>query len=172
MISVKEGGLEFEFPDGISATKFDSWSFYRHQFQKICGGTKAVDIVATDGRSVWLLEIKDYRTSPRRKSLELGDEIARKVRDTLAGLTAAAANALDESERDLARRAICATAKIRIVVHLEQVRHPSRLLQKVEVFADLTQKLRQLLKSVDPHPMVVDIAVSGGCPWIVRSVRR
>ena len=53
-----------------------------------------MDILAQDpAATLWLLEIKDYRRSPRTKAIGLADEVALKVRDSLALLVAAAMSA-------------------------------------------------------------------------------
>ena len=81
-----EGQLKFTFAENCHASKYDEWSFYRNQFQNICGGSKAVDILCLSQHTIWLIEIKDFRVHRRTKSEDIGDEIAIKVRDTLAGL--------------------------------------------------------------------------------------
>lgn len=48
-------GLEFEFPDGWSVSKYDEWKFYRHQFQPQMTGLKAVDLVAVNGSEAYLI---------------------------------------------------------------------------------------------------------------------
>src|SRR2546425_1163608 len=96
MPSITEGALTFQFPDGWQATKFDDWRFYRNQFQKVCGA-KAIDmlVIASD-HCMWVIEVKDYRVHPRTKTIALPDEVACKVRDSLAALVAARVNANDE----------------------------------------------------------------------------
>ncbi|MGO9811146.1 MAG: hypothetical protein ACLP53_10250 [Isosphaeraceae bacterium] len=131
MQSLTEGRLTFKFPDGVEAAKLDDWRFYRNQFQKLgatlrvpcghCGaelrckqcesaktlGIKSVDFLVVDTKgSCWLIEVKDYRTTRRTKTVDLADEIARKVRDSLAMLAAASRNASHAEERDLARAAL------------------------------------------------------------------
>ncbi len=54
-------------------------------------GTKAVDIVASHGDQVYLIEVKDFRryrieNKRRLRDGDLALEVARKVRDTVAGL--------------------------------------------------------------------------------------
>lgn len=39
-------GLNFDFPDGWQAGKYDEWSFYRKQFLKQGNGISAVDVLA------------------------------------------------------------------------------------------------------------------------------
>ncbi|MFO1416251.1 MAG: hypothetical protein U1F28_03705 [Acinetobacter sp.] len=96
-----EGQLTFSFTEP-NATKYDEWSFYRNQFNAVCGGTKAVDLLYLEQQNFWLIEIKDYRQHTRTKTIDLADEIALKVRDTLAGLVAAQVNANEQIERDFA----------------------------------------------------------------------
>ena len=44
---------------------------------------------------------------------------------------------------------------LRVILHIEQARTRSRLNPHVFKYRDLEQKLKQLLKAVDPHPEVV-----------------
>ena len=88
-----EGHLACTFPDDWDVTKYDDWMFYRNRFIGVCGGSKAVDYLAYDlsNRTLWLIELKDYRQFRRTKddTISLWDEMAIKVRDTLAGIVAA-----------------------------------------------------------------------------------
>ena len=137
-----EGQLTFSFTEP-NATKYDEWSFYRNQFNAVCGGTKAVDLL--------YLEQQNTRT----KTIDLADEIALKVRDTLAGLVAAQVNANEQIERDFAKEAL-KKKRIRVVLHLEQPIHTSRLFPRAINPADVKLKLRQKVRAIDTHPLVVD----------------
>lgn len=53
MPSITEGKLTFAFPDGWDASQYDRWSYYRNQFIKVCGGTKAIDILALEPNACW-----------------------------------------------------------------------------------------------------------------------
>ena len=66
MPTVIKGNLSFQFPTDWRAEKFDESGFYRNQFQRVCGGAKAVDILALGpDRSAWFIEIKIIKgTSP------------------------------------------------------------------------------------------------------------
>ena len=167
MPSITEGALTFQFPDGWQITKFDTWSFYRNQFQKVCGGAKAIDMLAiASNRCVWAIEVKDYRGHPRTKTIELTDEVAYKVRDSLAALVAARINANDPEEKAMSNAAL-ACNRIRVVLHLEQPAKHSKLFPRAIDPAQVTQKLRQLLKAIDPHPQVVAIGRLGDVGWSV-----
>ena len=120
MTRLTEGRLAHTFNTGWIATKYDNWSFYQNHFKDSCAGNKAVDFVALESSSktLWLIELKDYRQHRRQKSIALHEEIAMKVRDSLAGLFAAARYRSDHTEKDVAKA--CLSAKlIRIVLHLE-----------------------------------------------------
>lgn len=155
MQEINEGRLRFLFPDNTVATKYDDWSFYRNQFNSAFGGTKAIDIVHVDSLQTWLIEIKDYRVDRRTKAIEIGDEIALKVRDTLAGLAAAKCMANDNDEKKAASKAL-EKNRIRVLLHIEQPLKHSKLFPKVFDPSKILQKLKHLLKAVDAHPRVVD----------------
>lgn len=150
-----EGALTFTFPNRSIASKYDDWSHYRNQFQATCGGSKAVDLVYADGKVAWLIEIKDFRQHKRTKVIDLPNEIAIKVRDTVAGLVSARFHATDAEEKRCAKE-LLRSSKIRIVCHIEQPAKHSRLFPRAINPSDLAFKLRTLIKAIDPHPAVVD----------------
>lgn len=164
MTTLVEGGITFVFPDGCTAWKYDTWPFYRNQFQHVAA-SKAVDFVCVDATAAWLIEVKDYRGQARTKPMELHDEVAAKVRDTLAGL-AAAAGATEAAAKQVAQRTL-AKRRWRVVLHLRQRSGATRLKPKVFDPATLRDKLRRVLKAVDPHALVVE---GDACvvPWAVR----
>ncbi len=150
-----EGSLTFDFPANSMASKYDDWAHYRKQVQLACGGHKAVDLVYICANTLWLIEVKDYRNYPRTKVMNLADEVALKVRDTLAGLVSAHCHASDADERKFARKSL-RCKKIRVVCHLEQPAQNSRLRPTPIDLSKVQLKLRTLLKCFDPHPAVVD----------------
>ena len=159
--------LKLLFPDHCEAVRYDTWDFYRKSFQSIVSGTKAVDILCIAQDASWLIEVKDYRQHPRTKPIDLGDEVARKVRDTLSGLAAASANAQDSGERGLAIRAL-AKQRWRVALHLEQ-QTGSALRPQAINSADVLQKLRRQLKAIDAKPLVLNRQTSNLAePWTVQ----
>ena len=167
MSSITEGALTFQFPDDWLIAKFDAWSFYRNQFQQVCGGAKAIDMFAiASDHCVWAIEVKDYRGHRRVKTIELTDEVACKVRDSLAALVAARINANDQGEKQISSAAL-ACNRIRVVLHLEQPTKHSKLFPRAIDPAQVTQKLKQLLKAIDPHPQVVAIGCLRDVGWSV-----
>jgi hypothetical protein len=167
-IVLTEGALTFTFDAGAHASKYDDWAFYREQFQQRCfKDNKAVDLLCELNRSAWLIEVKDYRVNRRTKAMDLADEVAIKVRDTLAGLVAASVGASDRAERDFARRMVNAR-RMRVVCHIEQPAKASRLRPRVIEPDKLTLKLRMLLKALDAHPIVMERSnTANALPWTV-----
>ncbi len=121
MIRLVEQKLEHTFEAEWTASKYDEWPFYRKHFQwswaKDEPGNKSVDFVAIDpaGDSLWLIELKDYRLYQREKEIPLPDEIAFKVRDSLAGLFAAAKHDAHHAHAADAQRSLQAK-RIRVVL--------------------------------------------------------
>lgn len=189
MTEITEGRLTFQFPEGWNVTKYDDWSFYKNQFQKLggivvpcskprCSGTftcdqcdtkysgvKAIDILAIE-RTVccWCIEIKDYRSNRRTKVIQLADEIALKVRDTLSALAAARINANDADEQQAASDAL-RCPRIRVVLHLEQPPTPSRLFPRTIDPANVLQRMKQLMKCFDAHPLVIESSDMRDVEW-------
>lgn len=152
---IQEDRLTLTFPPGAQASKYDGWSHYRNQFNSAFGGTKAVDCVYAAADTAWLIELKDYRIHPRTKAIDLPLEVAIKVRDTLAGLVSAGINANDADEQRMAK-ALLRKPRLRVVLHLEVPDKQSRLRPSSIDRVAVQQKLKQLIRSIDPHPAVVD----------------
>ena len=164
-----EGKLKFTFTKSCRASKYDEWSFYKNQFQSVCDGSKAVDIICLNDHIIWLIEVKDYRIHCRTKPIDIGDEIAVKVRDTLVGLVAAKINANAQDEKQFAIAALQDSKKICVVLHLEQPKNPSRLFPKVINPASVKTKLKQRLKAIDAHPLIVDKNSLNNKHWTVEN---
>jgi hypothetical protein len=193
MLTITEGQLRFEFSDGWLASKFDEWTFYRCQFSCFaaakmhcskceinltcskCGskrvaGTKGVDILAiAPGLTCWQIEIKDYRQTRVSDFTFLADEVALKVRDTLSALVAASRNAGVSDERDAATQAL-ACPRFRVVLHLEQPKPNSIEQSNATRRSHVLQRLKQLVKAIDPRPLVVDKQDVNSLAWTVTQV--
>lgn len=167
MPTLQEGALTFDFPSHWKASKYDEWTYYRKHFGKIVSQTKAIDILAIDpGHTAWLIEIKDYSQNRRVKPLSLADEVAKKVKDSLAGIAGAAFNANNSNEQSMAQE-MFECAHIRVVLHLEQPKKHSRLRPRAIEPASVQMKLKQLVHSVDPHPKVVERRQMQNMQWSV-----
>lgn len=171
-MDIQEGALIFSFAtsDGSIASQYDTWAFYRNQFINVVNGTKAVDFIYFDStqKTAWLIEVKDYRHPDTKqvKPSELGEVVASKVRDTLAGLVAASCNANDPQEKSLAKQALKAK-KLRVVLHMEQNQRRQKFINP----ADVLLKLKQMLKAIDPHPSIVHKStLKTDMDWTVKSL--
>lgn len=166
MQQVSVDSLVFSFPDDWHVTKFDDWVYYRMQFQQEC--IKGIDLLAiAPNGTLWLIEGKDYRQHSRSSGKgPIDREIQFKVIDTLAALLPASLRANEMGERKIAADALHCK-KIRIVFHCEQPLHPSKLFPTSFDPADVQQRLRTLLKAIDPHMRVVNMC-SSKLLWTVR----
>lgn len=173
----KEDCLTFDFPDSWSVCRIGTTSFYKRHFQAFCTGCKEVDFALYDPKEkvLWFLEVKDYRVHQRTKLIDLADEIALKVRDSLALLRIAAVR--DETSigktnltaGEFAQQSAGAL-KLRVVLHCELPKQTSKLFPGVKENANLQDKLKRKLACVDPHPFVVDqYFTDSKCVWGVKT---
>ncbi|MBF0587298.1 hypothetical protein INT08_09675 [Prosthecochloris sp. N3] len=161
-------GLSFEFPDDWKVSKYDDWAFYRKQFSSSYRKYKALDLFAVaPDRTLWLIEAKDFRQHQRKKQVSLWEEMAQKVLDSLAAILPAKVNANDLDEKAFAQGCLDCH-RLRVVLHLEQPARHSKLFPRAFRPADVQQKMRQLLKPVDPHPKVVESTAMQGLQWQVK----
>ena len=169
MQNLNVDGLVFSFPADWVVGQYDDWSFYRNQFIKLWQGIKSLDLLAVSpDKTAWLIEVKDYRQNKRTKPSELSVEVAHKVFDTLAAMLPAKVHACESTEKALAT-AVCRANGLRVVLHLEQPRHGSKLFDRAINPANLTQQLRKLLKPIDAHPRVIDHLTKRGVAWQVHA---
>jgi cysteine--tRNA ligase len=165
---IQEDSLTFTFSENVDASKYDQWSHYRNQFKDKCSkDNKAVDFIAFEEKesTLWLCEIKDFRMGTRsRDKLPLEKEIAQKVRDTLAGIVSAKFRANDPDEKKFAENSL-KCKNIRVILHIEQ----SSEMRQIYDLKDLRDKLRKLLRAVDPHVDVKTTTQSNqnNVPWTI-----
>ncbi len=69
-------------------------------------------------------------------------------------------------------RAALRRSRLRVVLHIEQPRISSKLFARPFDPANVRQKMRQLLKAIDPHPCVVDMQRMSGLAWRVTPEER
>lgn len=174
MPTLQEGGLQFNFYPSHEVLKYDASRHFcevmrlRHR--------KGADFTAKKAGAhpqiLWIIEVKDFRTltrEPRQNNLRnLAQTVFEKVIDTRDGLADAAIHALDAGEKKFARRAAIA-GRIRVVLHLEPHTGPHSRLFPGNFSGGVLQKLRQLLRDVDPQPFVLNLASTprANVPWSV-----
>jgi hypothetical protein len=170
---VREKALTFAFSDEMAVVKFDAWPAFRTWANR-GGRRKGVDIVAHHGRTIWFVEVKDFRVqekSPRPpNSVQLAKTVDLKVRGSMAGLEHVSSIAGDSQDQQFAAGAVAARRR-RVALHVEPPIHGSRLFPSAIQIANILQRLRQLVKDVDPTPLVLQIRTTPdfGVPWTVRS---
>ncbi len=165
----------FTFTPTVAAQRYDTWQHYTAVWNA-SGGQKGVDVVAVENpaapTTTWLIEAKDFRiiTSPPKPSNITGlpQTVADKASHTLAGLADASAKGAVASEKKHATLAIAAPAK-RVVLHLEPHIGAHTALFPRAFAANVLQRLRQLVRAIDPNPLVLNVAntVAAGVPWTV-----
>jgi hypothetical protein len=161
MTIVIEKNLKFRFDaEWSTVIKWDKDSRYMQGIGKL-SGTKAVDILASRQSDILLVEIKDYRGSHAlRKALKNEDlvtAVARKIRDTIAGVVGAVYTRTNGQQcRPFVRNW---SAKLRVVVvlwleddvlsaSLSGTREKLRAAEMGTVTDQLKSKLRWLTGSV------------------------
>lgn len=160
-------GINFDFPDDWHVSKYDDWSFYRNRFSRMWSGIKSLDLLAIGPeKTAWLIEVKDYRVHQRTKPIDIADEVAHKIFDTLAALLPTKVNADDATEKSIAHEINKAT-RLRVILHLEEPAKHSKRFPRAINPANVRQKLRQLLKPIDAHPVVAESARMGTLEWRV-----
>jgi len=167
----QEGRIRFTFPEDWIVFRPGDSAYYKRRFQGFCGGCKEMDFVGWEPnhRTLWLLEVKDYTTDRRIKPSSIFDEVAVKVRDTLALLIAASVNANPDHAGTLAFSKSCLPPEsIRVVLHVEQASKPSKLFPAIKGMADAIQLLRSKLRCIDSHALVVSLDCPAKSPWVAE----
>lgn len=152
-----EDRIRLEFPDGWKVLRPAKGAYYKRHFQTFAGGCKEMDFILFEpvSRVLWLLEVKDYKTNRRVKPQCVFEEIAEKVRDSLALLLASSVRDDPSICGVRSFMDVCAIPnEIKVVLHLEQPSKPSKMFPGVKIDADATQKLRAKVRAVDPRARV------------------
>lgn len=171
----REGDFELSFDESWSSViKWDEENAYRDGIHRL-PSSRAVDFCGLRGDGLVLLELKDFRgarieNKPRLLGDDLHQEVATKVRDTLAGLIGAARMRQTEESlyRPLAGAAVAYEWPLRVILWIgeDRDRRPSA--------ADLnarTNRLKQLLRWLTARVQVDDIDGAGASRLGIR-VRR
>ncbi len=167
MPAIKEGNLTFSFEFG--AVKFDDSAFYRRQFVRIQNNIQAVDIVAVDNETAYLIEVKDY-THPDTENLTLKElirTIISKILLTLSAILPMKNNANVRAEKMIAEK-FSRADRISVIFHMELPPPRRTLRQSAFNIQNLQIQLRRKLRSVDPHLKIVSASNSEGLPWRVE----
>lgn len=167
-----EGQIRYDFPEEFSIVRLEDSTYYTKHWQHFAEqtggeGNKECDFIAFDPKSktLWLIEVKDYRAAFRTKPSELAVEFAQKCRDAIGCLFAIKLSGLAQAaEKDMIHCLLKAMV-VRCVLHVEQgVR--SRLFPQIIDPKTLKDLTRYRLRPLDPHALGGDADVlNGRVPW-------
>lgn len=168
---ILEGNLSFSFE--FDAIKFDDSSYYRKHFSKIKNEIAAVDILAVNSSTGYLIEIKDY-THPDTEELQLNElieTVVNKVLSTLSAILPMKNYASIPIEEKETVTLFSKANEIKVFLHLELPPPRSKLEQSTWDFQKIQMKLKNKLKPIDAHPKVVSktILKEKGFPWSVTN---
>lgn len=113
----------------------------------------------------WLIEAKDYTRGHATTTAAVADDVAQKVRDTLAGLAAARVHAVGDEKRHASEA--LSTARLRVIFHMELPPPASPQFAATLDQAAVLQQLRQRVRVIDPKLEVVDSGRINHLPWTV-----
>ncbi len=167
MATLHESNVDFTVAAGWLAQRYDATTWYRKHFNA-CEDSAAMDFLVIDeqGTVLWMVEVKDFtQIAPDQQRPSLAKVVAKKARDTLAGILAGATRAGVDEERAFFARA-ARVPLIRVHFHCERPTHGSRLYRSLPDLADLKQTLRRLVRPIDPRVEVADVAHPAlSAPW-------
>lgn len=172
MAIVQEGHIKYEFPEEFLVVRLEESVYYSKHWQHFAEhngglGNKECDFIAFDPKTktLWLIEVKDYRAATRTKPSELADEFAQKCRDSIGCLFAIKLSCLAQHGEKTSIQSLVRASSVRCVLHVEQgVR--SRLFPQVIDPKALKDSTKRSLRPLDPHALGGNATNLGGrVPW-------
>ncbi len=166
--TLQEKDVVFAFDDGWHAEKFDTWPEHT-ALTRAPYHAKGCDFVAHDGRSLWLVEVKDYTRGTRNAPHDLAQQAALKAFHTLATIHAVARWGVDP-HRAFCEKALACT-ELSLCLSVELPHKGRRLMGIAKPIADLTDELTRAARPLGCHRPVVTAAVltshthARGVPW-------
>lgn len=165
----REGTITYTFPEHFIIFRPQDSPFYSKHWQSFAKpnageGNAEIDFVAFDPREkrIWLVETKDYRQHDRQKPSGIGEEFARKCRDTLSLLGALQVSTQVVTPDDLENRLRFSTMReVACVLHLEQ-RRGRRGEYSVISPQTLKDTIRRSIRALDPHAKAGDATFLAG----------
>ncbi len=161
-----EGTITYTFPEHFISFRPEDSTFYSKHWQSFAKpkggeGNAEIDFIAFDprGKRLWLVETKDYRQHDRSKPSSIGEEFARKCRDTLSLLGALQVSIQVATDGDLEHRFRFSEMRdVTCVLHLEQRRgrHNEYRIISSQTLKDTAKRS---LRALDPHAKAGDAKV-------------
>jgi len=164
----------FEFGENWKVFRYDCEESGYHAIRNSIQQTRAVDFLGVFEEREWcVIEVKDFRgyrirNKKRLTTPELAEEVAQKVRDTLAGIIAGCrSNNRSGPWTDLERALIAANGDVRIVLWLEDDT-ATDLQRWKQQLSTQTQLIKQKLNWLRVRVFVVSQPTYADCPPRLR----
>lgn len=169
MTVIRERNLSFTFSESAFVIKHDKWGPYL-EWSGAAGGRKGVDFAMSHDKTLWLLEVKDFRVQGGQSNPENSSRLAKTVHDKVVDTLSCLALVAKSGDTTAVR--LLAPNRRSVVLHLEPPIGARRLFPTSQQSANIRQRLRQLLRKMAPNPRVLSIATTAGeaVPWTVCSV--
>ncbi len=156
--TITEGSICYTFPDHCVVFQPEESTFYSKHWQSFSQepgseGNAEIDFVVFDpaDKRLWLIEAKDYRLHARTKPSEIGQEFARKCRDTLSLLGALQISNQVVTETDIGNKQHFSKMRnVTCVLHFEQSKG-RRGEYSIISPQNLKDTVRRNLRALDPH---------------------
>lgn len=160
-------GTFFEFPESWLISQFDT----APQFKAASGplGIKGCDIVAIDGSTLWLIEMKDYTYEEASQPQDLAQVVGQKAAGTMSMLYALERTENESSAKTFAQ-ACKSTQRIHLALHIEVKDGGRKAAQILAVLAPLKEKLQSSQKALGLSKAYVTttLAPNAATPWSSR----
>lgn len=166
-VEVNVDGTLFTFPEEWDVAIFDEWP----QYQAPAGalGLRGCDVLALDGETLWIVEMKDYTYAGARPPEDLTRIVGSKAAGTMA-LLFALQRAIAQSEAAEFARGCAGVKRIHLVLHMDikdggrKRKHIEPILMAVQGKLKHAQKTLGLSKSF----VTSTLAPNPGTPWTAR----
>lgn len=155
-------GTFFAFPDDWRILPFDD----TREFRTASGqGIKGCDVVAIDGRTLWLIEVKDYTYPEATIPPNLATMVCQKVNGTLGLLHSWSRNESSSEVLDFARASLRAS-ELRVALHIElRPRDPTLLAQPLATHKDRLRAAGRRPLRIDRWEVTSTLLPSPNTPW-------
>lgn len=144
------------------AFKYDETTFYRESVEHNLDETQAVDVIALSAFTLILLEAKDFRghriANKAKLKGPIADVVARKARDTVAGLLGASRLLVDEFDSKLLAECLRHGKDVVVVLWLEDDTFRDERTAKAKLQA-LNGVLKQRLAWLNVRTLVLSSSV-------------
>lgn len=160
-------GTLFSFPSSWIVSVFDEWP----QFVRAAGmfGLQGSDVVAIDGSTLWIIEMKDYTYPGAKEPVDLAKVVGQKSAGTLA-LLHALERATPDSKAAAFAKAASATTTINLALHVDFKDGGRKGEQILPLLMPLQDQLKRVRSSLGVAQAYVTstLVPTSATPWTAR----